>query len=58
MLSTLMTPKVAISDIRWKKKVDFFGREYKEFREFRELAEFGLTLYSLNSLNSLISKFD
>ena len=42
MLSTLMTPKFAISDIRWKKKVDFFGgdKEFREIREFRVFKEF------------------
>jgi hypothetical protein len=44
-----MTPKFAISDIRRKKKVDFFGggkgwnkefRKIKEFRVFKEFKEF------------------
>ena len=38
-----MTPKVAISDISWKKKVDFFWRDKgwdKEFREIKEFKEF------------------
>ena len=53
-----MTPKFAISDIRRKKIVDFFGGirnlgRLRSLRNLRELAEFGQTLYSLNSLNSL-----
>ena len=45
MLSTLMTPKFAISDIRRKKMSIFFGgdkefREIKEFRVFKEFKEF------------------
>ena len=35
-----MTPKFAISDIRRKKKVDFFGGWDKEFREIKEFKEF------------------
>ena len=41
-----MTPKVAISDIRRKKKVDFFGggkgwnKEFREIKEFRVFKEF------------------
>ena len=38
-----MTPKFAISDIRRKKKVDFFGGDKgwdKEFREIKEFKEF------------------
>ena len=60
-----MTPKVAISDIRRKKKVDFFGggkgwnkefREIKEFKEikgFREFSSLFITLTSLIPLNPL-----